>query len=208
MANENSVKKANTSKSKYRKKYTSKNNNKSKTNNKNVKNNTKVKTSNKNIKNNTKVKTSNKNTKNNTKPSDVIIKTDETVTKKNVDNIDTVLTDNTVEENTPTVSKDDNTSKGYVENKNNIMFLVVLVIILIITILLLPKIYDFIEKVNVPKVEVVDEQEEDDEKIIDDEMMESIHFPLMRNSIYNVNTYYNLDKFTISNMSNYFFKFY
>ena len=77
------------------------------------------------------------------------------------------------------------------------MFAVILVLVLF-----LPKIYEFIETERLPEIENKEEQEEIKETTVDEETLESIHFPIMRNSIYDSNTYYSLETFTISNMSN------
>lgn len=87
------------------------------------------------------------------------------------------------------------------DNKNN-MFVWILLIIVIILVLFLPKIYSFIETLKLPKVNNLEENKTIEKKEIDEETLESIHYPLMRNSVYDSNTYYSLDEFTISDMSN------
>lgn len=86
-------------------------------------------------------------------------------------------------------------------NKSN-TFLIVIFIILVILVLLFPKIYGYIETLKLPKIDKAIENQEEENKIVDEETLESIHRPLMRSSIYNTNTYYSLNNFTISNMSN------
>lgn len=87
------------------------------------------------------------------------------------------------------------------QGKNNNLFLIIIFIVVVILVLFLPKIYDFIEKQQLPKVERTEEKKEP-KKEIDEDILETIHYPIMRNSIYDSNTYYSLDKFTISSMSN------
>ena len=86
--------------------------------------------------------------------------------------------------------------------KNNSLFIIILFVAVIVLVLFLPKIYEFIETEKLPEVEKTEEKEEIKETKVDEETLEGIHFPIMRNSVYDVNTYYSLDKFTISNMSN------
>ena len=81
-------------------------------------------------------------------------------------------------------------------------FLIVLFIIILIVVLLFPKIYGFIQKSNLPKLKKVEIEDKEEVKVIDEEVLETVHFPIMRNSIYDANTYYSLDTFTISDMSN------
>lgn len=86
--------------------------------------------------------------------------------------------------------------------KNNNIFLIIVFAVILILVLFMPKIYNFIQTLNMPKVESTKEEKVEENKNVDKEVLESMHFPLMRNSIYDSNTYYSLDKFTISNMSN------
>ena len=81
-------------------------------------------------------------------------------------------------------------------------FLIVLFIIILIVVLLFPKIYGFIQKSSLPKIKKVEIEDKKEEKVIDADVLETVHFPIMRNSIYDANTYYSLDTFTINNMSN------
>ena len=53
-----------------------------------------------------------------------------------------------------------------------------------------------------PKVENIRNEEKEEIKKIDESILETIHYPLMRTSIYDMNTYYSLDKFTVNNLSN------
>jgi len=86
--------------------------------------------------------------------------------------------------------------------KNNSLFIIILFAVILVLVLFLPKIYEFIETERLPEVEKTEEKEEIKETKVDEETLESIHFPIMRNSIYDFNTYYSLETFTISNMSN------
>lgn len=88
------------------------------------------------------------------------------------------------------------------DKKNNNIFLIVLFIIIIVIVLFLPNIYDFIESFNMPKINNTSTNNQEEIKELDQETLDSIHYPIMRNSIYDSNTYYSLDKFTISDMSN------
>lgn len=85
---------------------------------------------------------------------------------------------------------------------NNNIFIWILLIIIIILVLFLPKIYNYIETLKLPKVENVEQIKQEENKEINEDILESIHYPLMRNSLYNSNTYYSLDKFTLNDMSN------
>ena len=87
------------------------------------------------------------------------------------------------------------------KEKNNTLFLIIMFIVVVILVLFLPKIYNYIQKQQLPKVEKTEVQKEEKKEITED-ILETIHYPIMRNSIYDSNTYYTLDKFTISNMSN------
>lgn len=89
-------------------------------------------------------------------------------------------------------------------NKNNGAFLIILLIIVTIIVLFFPKINSFIISLHMPKVENVDNgnDREEEKKEIDESILETIHYPLMRNSIYSQNTYYSLDKFELKDMSN------
>lgn len=88
------------------------------------------------------------------------------------------------------------------EEKNNALFLIVLFIVVLVIVLFLPKIYNFIEEQKLPKVENTQKETNKDNKKITEEILDSVHYPIMRNSIYDSNTYYSLDIFKISNMSN------
>lgn len=88
------------------------------------------------------------------------------------------------------------------KNNKNSIFTLVLLIIVIILVLLFPKIYEYIETLKLPKIESNNTNEVVEQKEVDEKVLESLHYPLMRNSVYNSQTYYTLDKFTVSDMSN------
>lgn len=88
------------------------------------------------------------------------------------------------------------------KEKDNNIFLIILFVLIIVLVLFFPKIYNFIENAKLPKVNVENKNDKEQKKQVDSETLESIHYPIMRSSIYDSNTYYSLDKFTISNMSN------
>lgn len=86
-------------------------------------------------------------------------------------------------------------------NKNGVL-MIVLLIIVVILVLFFPKIHNFIISLSMPKVEELQIEEKEEKKEITEDILETIRFPLMRSSIYDINTYYSLDKFTIKDMSN------
>lgn len=86
--------------------------------------------------------------------------------------------------------------------KNNSLFIIILFAVILVLVLFMPKIYEFIEKEKLPEIQNKEEKEQTKNTNVDEETLESIHFPIMRNSVYDSNTYYSLDTFTISNMSN------
>ena len=87
------------------------------------------------------------------------------------------------------------------DNKNSI-FVLILFIIVIILVLFFPQIYGFINSFSMPKVENREEEKNEINKTLDEGVLETIHYPLMRTSIYDSNTYYSLDKFTTKDLSN------
>lgn len=90
---------------------------------------------------------------------------------------------------------------GNKKEKNNNLFLIILFVIILVLVFFIPQIYKFIEEQKLPEVEKTETKKEE-VKEIDEDVLETIHYPIMRNSIYDSNTYYSLDTFTISNMSN------
>lgn len=87
------------------------------------------------------------------------------------------------------------------QNSSN-LFVIIMFIVIIVLVLLFPMIYNFIEKQKLPEVPQEEHKPNEEEKVVTDEILQDIHYPIMRNSIYEPNTYYSLNKFTISNMSN------
>ena len=86
-------------------------------------------------------------------------------------------------------------------NKNGLLIIVLLAVVTVL-VLLFPKIYDFINSFSMPEVENTETKEKEETKELDESILETIHYPLMRTSIYNSNTYYSLDKFTINDLTN------
>ncbi len=87
------------------------------------------------------------------------------------------------------------------EGKGNLVTIISLALAAIL-VLFFPKIYAYIEKFGLPKVEDVKKTEVEEKKEIDQDLLDSLHYPVMRTNMYDKNTYYSLDKFTISDMSN------
>lgn len=87
------------------------------------------------------------------------------------------------------------------EDKSN-LFVLITMILVVIFLLFLPSIYNFVEKSKLPKVESNENSLEKEKKEVEEEVLESIHYPIMRTDIYSTYTYYSLDKFKISDMSN------
>lgn len=85
--------------------------------------------------------------------------------------------------------------------KKDSIFIIIVFAVIFLIVIFFPKIYSIFEKENLPKL---DNKEEviKEKKVVDNELLESLHRPLMRSSSYNSNTYYNLNTFKISNMSN------
>jgi hypothetical protein len=85
--------------------------------------------------------------------------------------------------------------------KKDSLFIIIVFAVIFLIVIFFPKIYNMFERENLPKLdnkqEVVEEK-----RVVDNELLESLHRPLMRSSSYNSNTYYNLNTFKISNMSN------
>jgi hypothetical protein len=86
-------------------------------------------------------------------------------------------------------------------SKNGILIIVLLGIVTIL-VLFFPKIYDLVNSISMPKVEDFNIEEKEETKEVDESILETIHYPIMRTSIYDPNTYYSLDKFTTNNLSN------
>lgn len=88
------------------------------------------------------------------------------------------------------------------KKSNNNVLLLVLCVIIIVFIFLLPYLYDFITDLRMPKVKEEEPVIEEVKKVVDEEVLADIHFPIMRSSKYNATSYYNLDVFKISDMNN------
>ena len=86
-------------------------------------------------------------------------------------------------------------------NKNGLLIIILLIIVTIL-VLFFPKIYDIVNTLTMPKIEKLETAEKEEVKEIDESVLETIHYPLMRTSVYDANTYYSLDKFTVNNLSN------
>ena len=86
-------------------------------------------------------------------------------------------------------------------NKNGVLMIILLAIVVVL-VLFFPKIHSFVVSLSMPKIEKIEVEEKEEEKEINEDILETVHFPLMRTSIYDSNTYYTLDKFTMSDMSN------
>lgn len=79
----------------------------------------------------------------------------------------------------------------------------VLCLIVIVFVFTLPYLQKFIDSFSTEKVEKTpDIEKKQEKKVVDSETLNDIHFPIMRNSKYNFNTYYSLDSFKISDMNN------
>lgn len=86
-------------------------------------------------------------------------------------------------------------------SKNGILIIVLLVIVTIL-VLFFPKIYDLVSSASMPNIESFEPEKKEETKKIDESILETIHYPMMRTSIYDLNTYYSLDKFTVNDLSN------
>ncbi len=88
------------------------------------------------------------------------------------------------------------------KNNKNLIFVLVVLVLAIVIIFLFPKINKLIVEKSMPKIDKTEEKEKDEKRTIDEDIIETIHYPLMRTSIYNANTYYSLNTFKLSDMSN------
>lgn len=86
--------------------------------------------------------------------------------------------------------------------KENNIFLWVVFGIVVVAVFLLPNAYSLISNLNKPKIEKGTTEKKEEVKVVTDEIIQDIHFPMMRNSKYSNATYYSLDTFKISDMSN------
>lgn len=86
--------------------------------------------------------------------------------------------------------------------KNGNLFVIILFVLVVILVLLFPKLYNYIEKQKLPEIKDNTSSTSEETEEITDDLLEEVHFPIMRNSIYSSDTYYSLNTFTISDMSN------
>ena len=85
---------------------------------------------------------------------------------------------------------------------NNGVFLVIVLILGIVLVFLFPKIHELTTSINYPEIEKSKEETSKENKELTSEMIDEIHSPIMRSSIYQDFTYYSLDKFTVFDMKN------
>lgn len=88
------------------------------------------------------------------------------------------------------------------KNNNNGILIIVLLALAAVLVMFFPKIYDLVNSFSMPKVEELKTESKEENKEVSESILETIHYPMMRTSIYDSNTYYSLEKFTISSMSN------
>ena len=82
------------------------------------------------------------------------------------------------------------------------ILIMVLFFIVAVLVLFFPKIYKFIEDAKLPKSNSSKIEVKEEVKKVDEEVLSNLHYPLMRSSIYSKDTYYSLDTFEVSDMSN------
>lgn len=89
--------------------------------------------------------------------------------------------------------------------KNTIIMLLVFISIGVL-IFFLPDIYNKVQELTAPKVEKIEikkEEEKPKEEItLDSDLVKELTYPIMRNDKYSMDTYYSLDSFTVSNLTN------
>ena len=88
------------------------------------------------------------------------------------------------------------------KKENNSVVLIILLFIGVVLVFLFPKIHEYLNKVNLPEIEKSNTQNSEEKRELTREMLEEIHSPIMRSSAYQENTYYSLDTFKITDMSN------
>lgn len=88
------------------------------------------------------------------------------------------------------------------DNNGNGILIIVLLVIVVIFVLFFPKINNYVISLSMPEVEEIIDNDVEEKKEITEDILETIHYPMMRNSIYNSSTYYSLDVFTTSNLTN------
>ena len=87
------------------------------------------------------------------------------------------------------------------KNDRNILMWILFAVVAVI-VFLLPNIYSLINRFRLSEHTNSKEEEKVEVKKVTDEVISEIHFPMMRNSKYSSATYYSLDTFTSSDMSN------
>ena len=85
--------------------------------------------------------------------------------------------------------------------KGNGVLILFLLIGAALLVFLFPTITDYFRKLNTPKIPKVEEPVEE-KKEVDAEVLENLVYPIMRDSAYSDKTYFSLDSFSISDMSN------
>ena len=88
------------------------------------------------------------------------------------------------------------------KKNNNGILIIVLLALAAVLVMFFPKLYDLVNSFSMPKVEELEPESKEENKQVDESILEIIHYPMMRTSIYDSSTYYSLEKFTISSMSN------
>lgn len=86
--------------------------------------------------------------------------------------------------------------------KKNNLWLYIGLLVLIVIVLLFPTIHSGIERLSMPKVEGPEIEEEQKPTKVDEKLLESLHYPIMRSSEYAKETYYTRETFKVSDMSN------
>ena len=82
-----------------------------------------------------------------------------------------------------------NKKREETDNNGNSKFIIILFAFVVIIVFFFPKLYGAIEKARMPKIKFDKDNTEKTDKVVDDELLDSLHRPLMRSSIYNSNTY-------------------
>ena len=88
------------------------------------------------------------------------------------------------------------------DKKNNGVTLVIILFIGAIMVFFFPAIHTLFYKATMPKVEESKNEVKAEKKELTEEIISEIYSPKMRNSVYSDFTYYSLDKFRVSDMSN------
>lgn len=85
--------------------------------------------------------------------------------------------------------------------KGNGNFILIVLIVAVLLVFLFPKINDFVTKLSMPKVPK-DKEVKKEVKKVDSTILDNLSYPIMRNSVYDSKTYYSLDSFSVSDLSN------